>query len=292
MGTYSIKDLEKLSGVKAHTIRIWEQRYNLLEPLRSDTNIRSYDDTQLKRLLRLNILYQNGLKISKIADLTERQVTDKIESFLHTDNPESNVIESLTISMIDMNEAKFEAVISDYIDQFGFEQFMTKVIYPFLDRIGVLWIANTIDPAQEHFMTNLIRQKIITAIDEIGPINKTDAKKCIAFLHEREMHEIGLLYYSYQLKKHGIKVIYLGQMVPKKDVFQSISTHTPDFILTSFVNVTQKGWIDAYLEEILNTFSDLEILSSGFQSSTITIENKRLILLSGVQDLFIYLNAV
>ncbi|MCB9188830.1 MAG: MerR family transcriptional regulator [Flavobacteriales bacterium] len=285
MRTYSIKDLEKLSGVKAHTIRIWEQRYNLLKPLRSDTNIRSYDDSQLKKLLRLNILYQNGIKISKIADLSERQVTEQIETLLHKDAPESNVIESLTISMIDMDEDKFEKVLNEYISAHGFDQLMIKVAYPFLDRIGVLWVTNVIDPAQEHFISNLIRQKIIAAIDEIGPCKNPNAKVCLAFLNAKEMHELGLLYYTYQLKKLGWKVIYLGQMVPQSDLLKAIDTHSPDFVLTSFVNQTEEGWIDEYVKEILDHNDHLHFLSSGIQSSTISFTNKRLHLFSHVNDL-------
>lgn len=292
MRTYSIKDLEKLSGVKAHTIRIWEQRYNLLKPLRSDTNIRSYDDMQLKKLLRFNILYQNGVKISKIADLSERQVTEQIETLLHKEAPEANVIESLTISMIDMNEDKFEKVLNDYISQFGFDQLMIKVVYPFLDRIGVLWVTNVIDPAQEHFITNLIRQKIITAIDNIGPCKDSKAKVCLAFLNEKEMHELGLLYYTYQLKKYGWKVIYLGQMVPLNDLLKSIDTHSPDYILTSFVNPSKEGWVDEYINELLAYNSKVCILSTGIQSATVKLKDSRLHLLSHVNDLIGFINNV
>lgn len=292
MGTYSIKDLEKLSGVKAHTIRIWEQRYNLLQPLRSDTNIRSYDDIQLKRLLRLNILYQNGFKISKIADLTEPQITEGIERLLKKDNPESNVIESLTISMIEMDEDRFENVLNDYISQFGFDQLMIKIIYPFLDRIGVLWVTNVIDPAQEHFISNLVRQKIIAAIDELGPCKNQNAKVCISFLNESEMHELGLLFYSYQLKRMGWKVIYLGQMVPKPDLSKAIKSHHPDFLLTSFVNQTEEGWVDKYLEDLLKENEDLEIFSSGIQSARISINSERLHIFSHVNELVDFAKSV
>lgn len=285
MKTYSIKDLEKLSGVKAHTIRIWEQRYNLLEPIRSETNIRAYDDTQLKKLLRLNILYQNGLKISKIADLNEKQITQQIETLLEKEDPESSIIESLTISMIDMDEDRFEKTLGDYIADFGFDRFMLKIGYPFLERIGVLWVTNVIDPAQEHFISNLMRQKIIAAIDEIGPCQNPKAKVCLSFLNAHEMHELGLLYYSYQLKKAGWKVIYLGQMVPHSDVLKAVDIHNPEYLLTSFVNQTEEGWIDEYILNILTYNKDIEILSSGIQSAAIQLKNPRLHLLSHVNDL-------
>lgn len=292
MRTYSIKDLEKLSGVKAHTIRIWEQRYHLLEPMRSETNIRAYNDAELKKLLRLNILYNNGVKISKIADLTDKQITQKIEELLSKEHAENNVIESLTISMIDMDEDRFEKVLNDYIGHHGFDELMMKVIYPFLDRIGVLWVTNVIDPAQEHFISNLVRQKIITAIDEIGPCTNPKAKICLAFLNENEMHELGLLYYTYQLKKIGWKVIYLGQMVPKKDLIKSIETHQPDYLLTSFVNKVGEGWIDSYLKELLDQNDKVEVLSAGIQTSLVSIKNKRLHKLSHVNDLIRFAKSV
>ncbi len=292
MRTYSIKDLEKLSGVKAHTIRIWEQRYRLLEPERSETNIRTYSDLELKKLLRLNILYNNGLKISKIADLSEKQITQRIEELLKTDGAENNVIESLTISMIDMDEDRFESVLNDYIKQYGFDQLMIRIVYPLLDRIGVLWMTDVIDPAQEHFLSNLIRQKIVAAIDELGPCQNPDARVCISFLNANEMHELGLLYYSYQLKKEGVKVIYLGQMVPKSDLMKAIETHHPDYVLTSFVNQMEKGWVDDYLEELLNAYPSIEILSSGIQSASITLKNQRLHTLSHVNELVEFVKSV
>ncbi|MCB9196153.1 MAG: MerR family transcriptional regulator [Flavobacteriales bacterium] len=285
MGSYSIKDLEKLSGVKAHTIRIWEQRYNLLEPNRSDTNIRTYNDAQLKKLLRLNILYQNGFKISKIVDLTDKQVTEQIESLLKKDNPESNVIESLTIAMMEMDESRFEKVLSEYVTQFGFDNLMIRIVYPFLDRIGVLWVTNVIDPAQEHFISNLVRQKIIAAIDDIGPCMDPSAKVCLAFLNEAEMHELGLLYYTYQLKKIGWKVVYLGQMVPNSDLTKAIKSHHPDYLLTSFVNQSMEGWIDNYLKELLDVDKNMEILVSGYQAAFITIKDSRLHMISHVENL-------
>lgn len=292
MGSYSIKDLEKLSGVKAHTIRIWEQRYNLLEPNRSDTNIRTYNDAQLKKLLRLNILYQNGFKISKIVDLTDKQVTEQIESLLKKENPESNVIESLTIAMMEMDESRFEKVLSEYVTQFGFDNLMIRIVYPFLDRIGVLWVTNVIDPAQEHFISNLVRQKIIAAIDDIGPCMDPSAKVCLAFLNEAEMHELGLLYYTYQLKKIGWKVVYLGQMVPNSDLTKAIKSHRPDYLLTSFVNQSMEGWIDNYLKELLDVDKKMEVLVSGYQSSLITVEDPRLHKISHVAKLIDFATTV
>jgi methanogenic corrinoid protein MtbC1 len=194
--------------------------------------------------------------------------------------------------MIDMDEGKFDHVLTDYIQQYGFDEFMIKVVYPFLERIGVLWMTNVIIPAQEHFITNLVRQKIIAAIDELGPAKNGQGKTCIAFLNESEMHELGLLYYSYQLRKNGFKVIYLGQMVPFEDVVSAMEAHEPEYVLTSFVNQTKSGWVDSYLENLLKQNATVEVLASGIQMASVTLENNRVHKFSHVNELISFVKGV
>lgn len=285
MGAYSIKDLEQLSGVKAHTIRIWEQRYSLLSPDRSDTNIRTYSDAELKKLLRVNVLYSNGMKISKIAMLNENQISERISELLREEETEKNVIEVLTMAMVDMDEAKFEDVLSQYIDHHGFDHLMQKIVYPFLERIGTLWMVNAINPGQEHFMSNLIRQKIIKAIDDLGPTKDKKAQVCISFLHEDEMHELGLLYYSYVLKKNGLRVIYLGQSVPFQDLQSAVKAHQPNYLLTAFVGSVNEPWLNDYVDELSDLSPETKILCSGIQSSLIRSNRANVSVLSQVDDL-------
>ena len=162
MGQYSIKELEALTGIKAHTIRIWEKRHNLIQPERTDTNIRLYSDQDLKQILNVSILYSQGYKISKIAKLSTQEVSTLIDELASVDKPETDVfVDQFTVSMVDMDEIKFNRLLSQCILKYGFSEAMQEVIYPFLRKIGILWLSNKINPAQEHFISNLIRQKIV-----------------------------------------------------------------------------------------------------------------------------------
>jgi DNA-binding transcriptional MerR regulator len=240
MGAYSIKDLEQLSGIKAHTIRMWEQRYGIVEPQRTDTNIRYYDDQQLKHLLNIALLSKHGYKISKISKLNPEQFNAAIErlyeqTLLHETDVELDLdANDLMVSMIDMDEDKFHRIYENSVKNNGFEKTITGLIYPFLEKVGILWSIGQINPAQEHFMSCLIRQKIISGIDRL-PAPK-EGKKFLLFLPEGEHHEIGLLMAHYLLKKKGARVYFMGQNLPSKDIRQSIQTVQPHAVLTFFVD--------------------------------------------------------
>jgi MerR family transcriptional regulator, light-induced transcriptional regulator len=285
MGQYSIKDLEEFSGIKAHTLRIWEQRYNLLEPSRTDTNIRYYDDVQLKLLLNAAILYKNGYKISKIAAAKNKDINAEVNKLFQEKTTHALLIDSLVVTMVNMDEIAFEDLLNKSIRDIGFDETILHVIFPFFEKIGVLWLTDVINTGQEHFVSNLIRQKLICAIDALGTIQNKAAKKCVAFLHEEELHEIGLLFYTYQLRKNGIKVIYLGQVVPYEDARNTILQHQPDWVLTGFIKPVENEWLNKYVGQLLSDIPNSIILSSGFQSSEITLKHDRLITLSNYQDL-------
>lgn len=213
MGKYSIKDLEKLSRIKAHTIRIWEKRYNLISPQRSDTNIRSYGDNEVKRLLNVSILNNNGVKISHIADFTDTQIKEKVKDILISSGEFENHVQYLIGAMMNLDEEKFIAEFNSFTELFGFEKTMLQIIYPLLDRIGVLWLTDHITPAHEHFISNLIRQKLLAEINKIpSPTKKDDI--WVLYLPEHESHELALLFAYYFLKNNGKTVFYLGQNVP------------------------------------------------------------------------------
>ena len=214
MAVYSIKELENLSGIKAHTIRIWEKRYNLIEPYRTTTNIRYYTDQELKKILNVAMLNRHGIKISNIARLTDKELTDEILRVCSSNSSLENIVDSLIITMIDMDEIKFNSIINKAISKHGFTEAFLTVVYPFLEKIGVLWMAGDINPAQEHFVVNLIRQKLITAVDGFSHQFNPKARKFLLFLPEGEWHEIGLLFALYLIKEAGHEVIYLGQSVP------------------------------------------------------------------------------
>ena len=200
MAVYSIRDLEKLSGIKAHTIRIWEQRYGIIEPQRTKTNIRYYEDDDLKFLLNIALLNKNGIKISKIAKMSKGEVAEKVAAISEINFEYGTQLDALTISMIEMDEFKFDRIVSTNIQQLGFERTMLEIIYPFLDKLSLLWLTGSINPVQENFMSYLIRQKIIVAIDnEPLPSNKS-SNKFMVYLPEGERQELSLLFMHYLLK--------------------------------------------------------------------------------------------
>lgn len=264
-GTYSIKDLEQLSGIKAHTIRIWEVRYGLLKPSRTDTNIRYYDDEQLKRLLNISFLLKNGLKISKISLMDSNELYDTLVSFYNrqgNDQSTEDKINNLVVSMIELNEDLFEKVFSSSVHHLGFENAITKVVYPFLDKVGMLWTMGNIQPSQEHFISNLIRQKIIVAIDKQSlPKNKNS--KFLLFLPEGEMHEIGLLLANYMIREKGCQTIYLGQNVPIEDVIQVCDSYAPDYIYTYITIVRAEDELKAFFDKLSNAVKKGKVLISG-----------------------------
>lgn len=262
LSKYSIKDLERLSGIKAHTIRIWEQRYNLLSPERSDTNIRSYSNEELKRLLNVSMLNKCGVKISRIAEMNPEEIAKEAASLMTQHSDQDDLINGLVTAMIDMDELFFNSMLSQAITQFGFEKAVLNTVYPFMDRIGVMWQTGSINPAQEHFVSNLVRQKFIVAIDAITiPIQKS-SPKFILFLPENELHELGLLFYNYILRYNGYKTFYLGQSVPYDDLSRVIEITQPDYLFTI---ITSPGstTVKDFLTILSNDFSSLKIWAFG-----------------------------
>lgn len=265
MNSYSIKDLEHLSGIKAHTLRIWEQRYNIVTPQRTDTNIRYYNDEDLKRILNISLLKENGYKISKIAKLSVEELNHEVIKITENSSDFTNQIQALTVAMIDFREERFEKVLTTNILQQGFENTMINIIYPFLTRIGFLWQTGSINSAQEHFITHLIRQKIMVAIDgQVFPTNKTQ-KKFLLFLPNGELHEIGLLFANYIIRARGHKVIHLGQSLPFEDLKEAFVIHKPDFIMSIITSVPGQDAIQEYVDNLADTFPDTEILLTGYQ---------------------------
>ncbi|MEQ8688798.1 MAG: MerR family transcriptional regulator [Imperialibacter sp.] len=265
MSNYSIKDLEHLSGIKAHTIRIWEQRYNFIKPSRSETNIRSYDDLDLKLILNVSLLKDNGFKISHIADMSSQEIAEEVLLLTekHLRFPEQ--IHALTLAMIDMDEDRFEKIMSSNILKLGFEKTMLNIVYPFLSKIGVLWQTGSITPAQEHFISNLIRQKLIVAIDGQYSSEYTNAKKYLLYLPEGELHELSLLFADYVIRSRHNKSIYLGQSLPLQDLVSVYNLHKPKFILSILTSVPGIDQVQGYVDKLSGLFPESTILLSGYQ---------------------------
>ncbi len=263
MGKYSIKELEQLSGIKAHTIRIWEKRHKIISPSRTSTNIRFYSDDDLKKIINVSLLNNYGIKISKIADMSVDDVNQKVLQISEIKNDAIVHIDQLVVAMIDMEEEAFEKILSNLILRYGFEKTITEMVYPFLEKIGILWQTQNITPAHEHFISNLIRQKIIVAIDGLAIPPKT-AKKILLFLPEGELHELGLLFYNFLARKAGYRTYYLGQTVPHNDLISVVKKHDPQLLVTSITSNLNEP-IEDYFKRLSNDFPSLSILISGFQ---------------------------
>jgi DNA-binding transcriptional MerR regulator len=260
---YSIKDLERLSGIKAHTLRIWEQRYDILKPERTETNIRYYRDADLKRILNISLLNNNGYKISKISKLTDEEIVKEVEKLLTTYKSESDQIENLIICLMELDEDRFEKTISNSVIHFGFENTVEKIIFPFLKQLGNMWQVGMITPAQEHFVSNLIRQKIIVGIDQLNPGRVSNAETIVFFLPNGELHELGLLYCHFLAKSRGHRCIYLGQSVPYEDVVTISKSVKPNKMVAVFTAKLSDMDIEAYMQLLHSALPDTQFLVSG-----------------------------
>ena len=289
MSSYSIRDLEQLSGIKAHTIRIWEQRYNIIQPKRTDTNIRMYDDQDLKLVLNISLLKDHGYKISDIAKFSLDEISQEVITISDKKLNYPDQIHALTISMIDLDEDRFEKIISTNFLQNGFESTMLNIIYPFLTRIGTLWLAGSIGPAQEHFMSNLIRQKVIVAID--GQVLKyhPNSKKFLLFLPEGELHEISLLFTTYIIRAHNHRVIYLGQTLPFNELVFAYDVHKPDYIFASITSVPSNEEVQGYVTKLCQQFPEAQFLLTGYQVVGQDIEiGSNCSIINKLEDLYEY----
>jgi DNA-binding transcriptional MerR regulator len=265
LSTYSIKDLERISGIKAHTIRIWEQRYNIISPNRTDTNIRNYNDEDLKSILNIGILNNSGYKISKIAKMHKDEITASVLEITGNNYDPNVQIDNLIIAMSEMDEDRFEKFLTANIVRFGFEKTFLEVLHPFMAKVAILWITNSINPAQEHFISNLVRQKLITAIDGADYKGDKETKKVLLYLPENELHEINLLFANLFLKTHGFKTIYLGQSVPYADIKMVCNLHKPHYILTVITCSLMDITIEDYIKQLSNDFKEQKIVVSGYQ---------------------------
>lgn len=271
MGQYSIKDLEQLSGIKAHTLRIWEKRYEIISPKRTATNIRYYTDADLKKVLNIAMLNSQGMKISKIANLTYNEIVDHITniSLEGTNDKASYYIEQLIIAMVDLDERLFNQIVTESSSAIGFENTVTKILYPFLNKIGVLWLTGNINPAQEHFVSHLIKQKIIAATDALS-LEDQNGKTVVLWLPENELHELGLLFANYLARKANNKTVYLGQSVPYKDLISVINTHHPDALISNYVSM-KTPTVEAYLNKLTNDSDAIPHIISGYSVATSTL---------------------
>lgn len=289
MNLFSISDLQQFSGVKAHTIRIWEQRYKALKPMRTEGNTRYYNGFQLRRLLNIVSLINDEHKVSELCTMSDENLNNLIEIQFAKNDTSDYAIEYLISQCIaaslEFNEDKFDKFFSNAVIRYGIRGTYVKIIYPTLVRLGIMWVKNDLPPAQEHFVTNLMRQKFYTAIDTLPPSTKPE-KSWLLFLLEDEFHEIGLLFANYLLRKAGHKVFYLGSNVPFTSIESAVEALNPERLLLFMVRKNDS-------ENDLNTISQLE---RSFPAQTIYLatanarlneleRSKKVIRLSSVEDL-------
>ncbi len=276
MRLYQITELEQLTGIKAHTIRIWEKRYNLIEPDRTSTNYRRYSDDQVKKLLNVSTLLSNGYKISKIAALSEKAFHLKVVESKSTKKEDvicKTFINDLLSAMIDFDEQTFEKAYSAAINRFGLYEAMLNVFYPLLNKIGLLWSISDVSPAQEHFASCLINRKIMSATDGL-PIAKSRKKKFLLLLVPGEMHDISLLFANYIIRSKGHETIYLGQDVPYENISLVLKQTKPNFILTFFTIPQNPKDVYNDIKKNLHLGENTKLLVCGQSDITGHLKNK------------------
>ncbi|GET22598.1 MerR family transcriptional regulator [Prolixibacter denitrificans] len=262
-GTYTIKDLENLSGIKAHTIRIWEKRYGLLIPQRTDTNIRRYTDDDLKKIINISLLVNRGFKISKIAALSEEELYNHALKANSKPEDTNDRIEKLIFHMLSLDVNSIEQEVESLIQEAGVEKAIYQYIFPLMEKIGALWQANSIVPAQEHFMFNFLRQKLIVETDKLPKTNGQTEPSGLFFLPEGENHEFSLLFYNYLARKNGHHTLYLGQSVPLSDILTIAESFHFDYYFTAIITSTPKSDFEQFLGDFSHKVSTSTLFVTG-----------------------------
>lgn len=263
MAEYKIKELEVLTGIKAHTIRIWEKRYGIIEPDRTETKIRTYTDQELTLLLNVALLNKSGIKISRIAKMKPQEINEKVLE-IENSSYDSMSIDKFILALVEMDEKLFSSTFDALIKDHGLAKTFSHHLIPFLERIGIMWRVGSIDPAQEHFISVLIRQKIIVEIDRLGA--KSSVKgKIMLYLPEHEQHEISLLFYQYYLRSKGFETVYLGQGLPYDSLIECINRVKPDAILTSWITTVDSNFMVNYFKNLSKDSIGLTVYATGSQ---------------------------
>lgn len=250
---FSIRDLENLSGIKAHTIRIWEKRYNLLSPERTDTNIRTYSLASLQKLLNITLLYNNGHKISKIAKISDKKIPYVVREIITKNSHKSQSLNAFKLAMVNFDQTMFFNTYNALLSENSFKGIFKQTFIPLLNELGLLWQTDTISAAHEHFMTSLIKQKILLNTEKLQHLKPTKTDKVfVAFLPENEIHDIGLLYLNYEILLKGYKCIYLGPTIPMENLVDVMKYFDNIYFVSYFTVTPAKDKVNKYLEDFKN----------------------------------------
>lgn len=266
MDRFSITQLSRYSGIKAHTIRIWEQRYRALTPHRSEGNTRYYDGNHLRRLLNIVSLMDEDRKISELGGLSDPELFALVEEKVKpaTGNKQSTdyYVSQLIAAGMTYDNLHFEKTFSSCMRRYSMVEVYKNIIYPLLVRVGLMWSGDNMPPANEHFITNMLRQKLFASIDTLPPPN-TDASKWLLFLQEDEFHELGILLAHYLVRASGNEVIYLGCHVPFESVISAFNSASPDYALTFIVLRDEPSIFQEYFKKISRAFKGKQIYVAG-----------------------------
>ena len=293
---FSIKDLENLSGIKAHTIRIWEKRYNLFKPNRTDTNIRYYSTASLQKILNISFLNKNGYKISKIASLDENEISSLVKEIAESKDPNNHSINLLKLAMINFDQSLFNKTFYKLEEEMSFKTIFFDVFIPLLDHIGLLWQTDTITPAHEHFIVEIIKKKILVETEKAYKTNTPDLsqKPYALFLPDNEMHELGLLFTNLELTLKGKHVIYLGQSVPIKSLEFLLTKHKDITFISNFTVSPENENVEDYLNSFSSTLlknNKCKLLVSGRLLGTkYNISNSNIKTFESTKDLIDHIN--
>jgi len=271
MAIYSISDLEKLSGIKSHTIRAWEQRYGILRPKRTPTNIRYYEDEDLQFLLNVALLNRHGYKISKIAAMSRVEMAHIIQEVSDVDMGLDTELDVLTLAVIEMDEFKFSRILDAHIKQMGFEETMLEIVYPFMERLSLLWLTGSIKPVQENFITLLIRNKLIAAIEKLPLTTDSKAKKFLLYLPKDEQQELSLLFMQFILKKRGFLAINLGPDMALVDLKDACQIRNPDYVFTILSETFNNEPIQRYISNLAEAAPNSQLLLTGYLAAMQTM---------------------
>lgn len=292
---FSIKDLENISGIKAHTIRIWEKRYNVLEPMRSDTNIRYYNLVNLQKLLNITLLHDHGYKISRIAKFSEQQIPEAVREIISIKSVKSHAISSFKMAMINFDQSLFTKTYDTLLSEKSFREVFHEVFIPLMNEIGLLWHSETITPAHEHFISYLIKQKLLINTEKLQILPPTnDEKVFVLYLPSNEIHELGLMYLNYEVLFHGYRSIYLGESIPLENL-KDLKNYFNKVTFISYLTVEpNKEEINPYIlainKEVLND-ENTELWLLGRMVDFIEPKNisEKTITFKSIADLVVYL---
>ena len=262
---YSIKDLEQLSGIKAHTIRAWEQRHKLITPKRTSTNIRYYSDDDLRVILNVSILMEHDWKIGQVAKLSSEEIAKEAHDCDPYEGNYTYELNELKLSTLNFDIERFEAIMDMCVEKHGIHDTFQKVIGDYIQELGKLWLSGSVSISQEHFMSSMIRQKLYSALDALEA--KDDGKTFALFLPANELHEIGLLYLAYVLKERGDKVFYLGQSLPKEYLTDLLDNQKVDALVSVFTTNPDFEYLSEYLQDLDDLIKDrsVQVHLTGYQ---------------------------